>query len=173
MGKGKRNQLEKAEAMLRTVNDAPQEPQNQWWMPENLEERAELLSRQMVEALEPNLAEQLLYLDKRRMGKRQKLELNAQLLLSAAESPEYRKELAKWILMKPLEVMKLANQLQTKNVQVDENVRVQHAIVVPAEQTVEEWTRIHQQETLSSGEEDWTLGAGEFLVEAVRVEDAS
>jgi len=171
MGRGKKNGLQKAEAALNgpveTMDHAAGE--TQWWMPVDLEERSKALAKQMVDALEPKLAERLLYMDKNRMGKRMKLELNAQLLLSAAESAEFRVELAKWMLMKPLEVMKLANGLQQKSVQIDQEVRVQHAIVVPAEQSIEEWTAKHQQDALSMKEE-WELGAGEFVIEANRVE---
>ena len=100
---------------------------------------AERLARAMVNSLPRNLRDRLESMDKERMGKKMKQDLFSTMVLGAMESEDFLMALAADALAKPMEFAKLQTALVPKNVTVEENVKVQHTIVVPAMQTVAEW----------------------------------
>lgn len=86
------------------------------------------------------------------LAKKRKFAENA--IFACMTSEAWRQEFAKWTLLKPLEAAKLMVALMDKKITIDGDLRVQHAIVVPATATPEQWNKTHEaRKMLQDG--DW------------------
>lgn len=103
-----------------------------WWMPEDLEGKAERLEKAMVEGLTHKQKERLMHQSPERMSKRFRSDVHAALMMGMMDSEDFRKELAKAALMKPLEATKQMGAFVPKTLEVEGEIKHHHAIVVPA-----------------------------------------
>lgn len=95
--------------------------------------------RDIAQALPQNLKDKIEFKDPKALSKKEAQNLAARVLLGMFESPVYVRELAKACLGNPMAAAKLQVALVPKNVTIEETHKVQHTIVVPAMQTVDEW----------------------------------
>lgn len=105
------------------------------------EDEALLMAMDMVDSLPKTMQDRLFHMDKDRMPKKVKQELFSTLLLSLMESQDYRKRFCQAALEKPLEAAKLAVAVIPKTAEIQSDIRVQHAIVVPASVALEHWSK--------------------------------
>lgn len=93
----------------------------------------------IVRSLPKNLKEKLEFADKEALSKKEAQNLAARVLLGMMESRVGIYAVAEAALQDPMALAKLQVALVPKNVQIEETKRVQHTIVVPEMQTVEQW----------------------------------
>ncbi len=110
-----------------------------WWMPEDLEGKAERLEAAMVDSLTVKQKAMLLHMNPERMSKKAKSGLMAAVFLGGMESEDFRLELAKAMLMKPLEATKQMGAFVPKTLEVEGEIKHHYAIVVPAELSNDQW----------------------------------
>lgn len=101
-------------------------------MPVDLDGMALNLSEAMVANLSPKQQERLLFQSSEKMSKKHRNELHHALMLGMWCSEDFRNQVAKAALLKPLEVTKQQTALVPKTLEVEGEVRHHHAIVVPA-----------------------------------------
>lgn len=106
---------------------------------ENVE--GDVVALDMVSSLPPRLSERLFLVDKDALGKTQKQELFVSMMLGLMESPTFLRALGQAVVDKPLEAVKHMTTMIPKGVVVDGDVRVSHAIVVPAEVAISHWEK--------------------------------
>lgn len=135
-----------------------------WWMPDDLDNRAVRLADEMTMNLSERVVSALKHGDAEKLSPKQQRDLVSNVALSIMASPEYRRELAKWALIKPLEVFKLQVSLIPKNVTLEANHKHAHVIVVPGMADAQTWNDAHSQRK-ELGEGDWgtTLEDTPFL----------
>lgn len=101
-------------------------------MPADLEGMALRLSEAMVKNLSPKQQERLCFQAPENMTKKVRNELHHALMLGMWCSEDFRTQVAKAALLKPLEATKQQTALVPKSLEVDGEIRHQYAIVVPA-----------------------------------------
>lgn len=110
-----------------------------WWLPEDLEGQADLMADAMVAGLSERQKLQIMHQDPRQMTKKQKQELFQSFILGGIESPNYRTQLAKSALMKPLEFAKIMASQTPKAQEITGEITHRPAIVVPATLSDDAW----------------------------------
>lgn len=144
MGKSNLNKKSaQSEMKANTVDTAMLDPALPWWMPADLDIRAERVAEAMIAGLPDKAYLELKHLQGDSISLPRKKKLVENVLFSIMASPDYRQELARWALLKPLEVAKLHASMMPKNVQVDADVRHQHVIVVPTTTDASTWNEAH------------------------------
>ena len=110
-----------------------------WWLPEDLDGQADVMADEMVASLPEKMQMQILHRDKSQMSKKQKQELVQTYFLTGIENQNYRTQLAKAALMKPLEYAKIMTSVTPKAQEITGEVTHRHAIVVPATLSNDQW----------------------------------
>jgi hypothetical protein len=108
-------------------------------MPEDLEGKAERLAQAQLDSLTQKQKERLTHQSQDRMSKKAKTEIFAAYMLGGIESADFRLELAKAQLMKPLEATKQMGAFVPKTLETTGEVKHLHAIVVPATLPNDAW----------------------------------
>lgn len=101
-------------------------------MPVDLDGMSVRLSEAMVKSLSPKQQERLCFQGVEHMSKRVRNELHHSIMLGMWASPDFRVQVAKAALLRPLEATKQQTALVPKTMEVEGEVRHLHAIVVPA-----------------------------------------
>lgn len=165
MPKPKKMQVEAPEhlAEMRTQTTLAMEAASEtlpWWMPKDLDARAAILSDDMIAGLDDKTYFALKHNQVYKGNNAKLKEMVTQVILSMMNSQEYRLELAKWALLKPLEVLKIMGAQLPKNVTLDGDLKVSHTIVVPSTTSHDDWNSAHQaRRDLGGG--DWGVSLDE------------
>lgn len=101
-------------------------------MPVDLDGMALRLSEAMVKSLSPKQQERLCFQGVEHMSKRVRNELHHSIMLGMWASEDFRNQVARAALLKPLEATKQQTALVPKTMEIDGEVKHLHAIVVPA-----------------------------------------
>ena len=112
-----------------------------WWLPLDFEEKDGRLAEAMTEALTPKMQMQLLHMPEGRVSKKIQTDVVQAIFMGMSRSPDYRLELARHALMKPLDMARIQSSMCPKTVEVEGEIRHHHAIVVPELLSDEQWNR--------------------------------
>lgn len=101
-------------------------------MPVDLDGMALRLSDAMIQNLTPKQQERLMFQSSEKMSKKARNEIHHALMLGMWCSEDFRIQVGKAALLKPLEVTKQQTALVPKTMEVEGEIKHHHAIVVPA-----------------------------------------
>jgi hypothetical protein len=129
---------------LRTNDNEPP-----WWLPVDLDRRTMLVAQGMIEAVPEKLRSF-------KGSRKERQEATVAMLHGIMGQPDFQHQLAMNALAKPLDLMKLAVSLETKNIKIESEHTEKHVIVVPGMTSPEDWNNAHlQRKELADG--DWGI----------------